>query len=151
MDHSALIPHLFRTEFTRITAVLCKKFGFEYLEMAEDIASETFLLALETWSYKGVPENQQAWLYAVAKNKAINYLNRENLFSSKIAPQIKHQTPLTENIEIDLSEQNIMDSQLQMMFAICHPSISTEAQIGLALRNLCGFGIEEICNSFPDQ
>lgn len=50
--------------------------------------------------------------------------------------------------EIDLSPQNINDSQLQMMFAICHPSISSEAQIGLSLRILCGFGIEEIAEAF---
>src|SRR6185312_8665399 len=50
--------------------------------------------------------------------------------------------------DIDLSPQNIADSQLQMMFAICHPSISTEAQIGLSLRILCGFGIDEIADAF---
>jgi RNA polymerase sigma-70 factor (ECF subfamily) len=51
-------------------------------------------------------------------------------------------------MEIDLSEQNVFDSQLQMMFAICHPSISAEAQIGLSLRILCGFGIDEIASAF---
>ena len=51
-------------------------------------------------------------------------------------------------MEIDLSGKNITDSQLQMLFAICHPSIPAEAQIGLALRILCGFGIEEIANAF---
>jgi RNA polymerase sigma-70 factor (ECF subfamily) len=61
------------------------------------------------------------------------------------APQIT--SDLTEN-EIDLSLQNINDSQLQMMFAICHPAISPEAQIGLSLRILCGFGIEEIADAF---
>src|SRR6202035_4671824 len=50
--------------------------------------------------------------------------------------------------EIDMSPQNINDSQLQMMFAICHPSIPREAQIGLSLRILCGFGIEEIADAF---
>ena len=49
--------------------------------------------------------------------------------------------------EIDLSPRNINDSQLQMMFAVCHPSISQEAQIGLSLRILCGFGIEEIAEA----
>jgi RNA polymerase sigma-70 factor (ECF subfamily) len=50
--------------------------------------------------------------------------------------------------EINLSEENITDSQLQMLFAFCHPSIPVEAQIGLALRILCGFGINEIANAF---
>ena len=70
MQQNELIPHLFRTEFRKITAVLGKLFGIENIEIAEDIASETFLSAMETWSYNGTPENPSAWLYAVAKNKA---------------------------------------------------------------------------------
>ena len=143
-----LIPHLFRTEFRKITAVLCKLFGIEHMAVAEDIASETFQLALETWSYKGIPDNPVAWLYTVAKNKAKNQLNRNKLFSKKIIPQLKDSATGSIEIEIDLSEKNITDSQLQMLFAICHPAISTEAQIGLSLRILCGFGIEEIANAF---
>jgi RNA polymerase sigma factor (sigma-70 family) len=148
MEQQELIPHLFRTEFRKITAVLCKLFGIEHLEIAEDLASETFLSALETWSYKGLPENPTAWLYAVAKNKARNYLKRNEVFTEKIAHQLKYSAEKSEDIEIDLSGKNIRDSQLQMLFAICHPAISTEAQIGLALRILCGFGIDEIANAF---
>ncbi len=148
MTQQELIPHLFRTEFRKITSVLCKLFGIEHIELAEDIASETFLSALETWTYKGIPENPVAWLYAVAKNKAKNHLQRQNIFLKKIVPEMKETTSVNEEIEIDLSEKNITDSQLQMLFAICHPSIPTEAQIGLALRILCGFGIDEIANAF---
>ena len=148
MEQQELIPHLFRTEYRKITAVLCKLFGIEYIGIAEDIASDTFLLASETWSFKGLPENPTAWLYVVAKNKAKDYLKRNALFTNKIAKQINYTTDKKEEIEIDLSEKNIFDSQLQMMFAICHPSISAEAQIGLSLRILCGFGIEEIAAAF---
>ena len=81
MQQQELIPHLFRAEFSKITAVLCKHFGMEHMEVAEDIASETFLTALEIWSYKGVPENPVAWLYSVAKNKASNYFSRNNFFN----------------------------------------------------------------------
>jgi RNA polymerase sigma factor (sigma-70 family) len=147
MEQKELIPHLFRTEFTKITAVLCKLFGIEHIEIAEDLASETFLSALETWTYKGIPENPVAWLYTVAKNKAKNYFQRNSLFTQKIAKQLLQEKNAQE-IEIDLSEKNIMDSQLQMLFALCHPSISTEAQVGLSLRVLCGFGIDEIANAF---
>ncbi|HEY2726031.1 MAG TPA: sigma-70 family RNA polymerase sigma factor, partial [Parafilimonas sp.] len=148
MEQLELIPHLFRTEFSKITSVLCKLFGIEHIEIAEDIASETFLAAVETWSYKGLPQNPVAWLYAVAKNKAKNYLHHNAIFQKKIAPEIKHSSSsLCEN-EIDLSEKNITDSQLQMLFALCHPSIPAEAQIGLSLRILCGFGIDEIANAF---
>lgn len=146
MQQQDLLPHLFRTEFRKITSVLCKHFGIEHLEIAEDIASETFLSALETWTYKGLPENPTAWLYTVAKNKTKNYLARTTLFDQKIAKSL--QSAKSDEPLIDLSDKNITDSQLQMLFALCHPSISTEAQISLALRILCGFGIDEIANAF---
>ena len=148
MNQTQLIPHLFRTEFRKIVSVLCKSFGMEHMETAEDLASETFLSAMETWAYNGVPENPTAWLYTVAKNKAKNYLNRNQLFNKKIAPDLKRANSTESTVDIDLSEENISDSQLQMLFAICHPSIPTEAQIGLSLRILCGFGIEEIATAF---
>lgn len=148
MEQQEIIPHLFRTEYRKITSVLCKLFGIEHMQIAEDIASETFLSAMETWAYKGIPENPVAWLYFTAKNKAKNYFSRHQLFTRKIASQIQQASAEKTDLEIDLSEQNISDSQLQMMFAICHPSISAEAQIGLSLRVLCGFGIDEIANAF---
>lgn len=148
MEQKELIPHLFRTEFRKITAVLCKHFGIERIGLAEDIASDTFLLAIETWPYKGLPANPTAWLYTVAKNKAKNFIRRDHIFSEKIVTEIKKTFSETEQPEINLSEQNIIDSQLQMLFAICHPSIPPEAQIGLALRILCGFGINEIATAF---
>jgi RNA polymerase sigma-70 factor (ECF subfamily) len=147
MNQQALIPHLFRTEFRKITSVLCKQFGIEHIETAEDIASETFLAALEAWTYKGVPESPIGWLYAVAKNKARNHFHRNQVFAEKIYKTIKDEAPRADEIHLDLSEKNITDSQLQMLFAICHPTIPVEAQIGLALRILCGFGIDEIANA----
>jgi RNA polymerase sigma factor (sigma-70 family) len=148
MKEQKLIPHLFRTEFSKITVILCKLFGLEHMEIAEDITSETFAAALENWPHNGIPDNPTAWLYAVAKNKTRNYLKRNNIFREKIAGQIRYSTPENNELDIDLSDNNISDSQLQMLFAICHPSISTEAQIGLALRILCGFGIDEIATAF---
>ena len=169
MQNKELIPDLFRTEYRKIVSVLCKHFGFDQMEIAEDLASDTFLTAAETWGQKGVPANPTAWLYTVAKNRAKNYLKRENIFQSKIVPGLKGEagglagatasdarasgaigSEAAGSIEeeIDLSPQNITDSQLQMMFAICHPAISPEAQVGLSLRILCGFGIEEIADAF---
>jgi len=147
MEHQELIPHLFRTEFRKIVAVLSKLLGIEHIEAAEDITSETFLSALEMWTYNGIPTNPTAWLYAVAKNKAKNSIHRNQLFTEKIAGELKS-TFKSQEIEVDLSQQNILDSQLQMLFAICHPAISAEAQISLALRVLCGFGIDEIAPLF---
>lgn len=148
MDNEALIPHLFRTEYRKIVAVLCKRFGFDQIETAEDIAGDTFLTAAQAWGLNGVPAQPVAWLYSVAKNKAKNHLQREGLFENKISPDIKSNAPGSYEADIDLSPGNINDSQLQMMFVVCHPSISAEAQIGLSLRILCGFGIDEIAAAF---
>lgn len=126
--------------------MLCKFFGLHQIELAEDMASETFALALDTWTYKGIPENPTAWLYTVAKNKAKNHVTRAKIFEGKVRQEITKS--VIANTEPDLSSKNIADSQLQMLFAICHPAIPTEGQIGLALRILCGFGIEEIGNAF---
>jgi len=149
MEHQELLPNLFRTEYQKIVSVLCSLFGIQHIEIAEDIVSDTFLTASETWSIKGIPENPTAWLYTAAKNKTKNYLKRNNVFETKIATEIKHSTPLNNpEIDIDLSDQNIADSQLAMIFTVCNPCNSEEAQIALALNLLCGFGINEISDAF---
>ena len=148
MNHE-LIPHLFRTEYQKIVSVLCNLFGIHHIEIAEDIVSDTFLTASETWAIKGIPENPTAWLYTVAKNKTKNYFKRNDIFEKKIVTEIKYNSPINNpEIEIDLSDQNIADSQLAMLFTVCNPSNSDEAQIALALNLLCGFGINEIADAF---
>lgn len=148
MHHEAILSNLFRTEHRKITAVLVRYFGFEHIEIAEDIVSETFLSASDKWKIKGPPENPAAWLYTVAKNKAKDHLKRDAIFNQKVQPALQNEHRLADEPEIDLSEKNINDSQLQMMFAICQPAIPAEAQIGLALRILCGFSIDEIADAF---
>ncbi len=148
MEPQELIPHLFRTEYSKVVAVLCKLFGVGNIALAEDIASDTFLQAAETWGLKGLPPSPVGWLYTVARNKATDYLRRNTLFHSKIAPSIRRSETDRTELTVDLSGQNITDSQLQMMFAVCHPCISPEAQVGLALNILCGFGAEEIADAF---
>ncbi len=147
MKENQLIPHLFRSEYSKIVSVLCKTFGLSNIQIAEDIVSDTFLKATETWGLKGVPDNPVAWLYKVAKNLTKDYFKRENNYIQKIIPALKHQSRTSETLEIDLSEHNIEDSQLQMIFAVCNPSISKKYQIAFALRILCGFGIKEISNA----
>lgn len=148
MQHEQILSNLFRTEYRKITAVLVRFFGFEHIEIAEDIVSETFLAAAEKWTANGPPENPAAWLYTVAKNKAKDYLKRNTIYTQKVQPVLQEASPIAEEPEIDLSEKNIEDSQLQMMFAICQPAIPVEAQTGLALRILCGFSIDEIADAF---
>jgi RNA polymerase sigma factor (sigma-70 family) len=148
MQKEELIPNLFKSEYSKIIAVLCNLFGIKHIEIAEDIVNDTFLLATETWAQKGIPENPAAWLYTVAKNKTKDYLKRNQNFNGPILAEIKATQPDFEEMEIDLSSQNISDRQLQMLFAVCNPAIPIEAQIGLALRILCGFGIDEIAVAF---
>ncbi len=130
-----------------MVSVLTRSFGLDSIETAGDIVSETFLSALETWPYKGTPENPTAWLYTVAKNKLKNRLVRDNNFKKISARLVTSETASNET-SIDFSERNISDSQLAMLFAICHPSITAESQICLALRILCGFGLNEIADAF---
>jgi len=148
MNETDLIPHLFRTEYRKIVAVLCKLFGIEHIEIAEDIGSDTFLLASELWGLKGLPENPTAWLYTVAKNKTKDYLKHNALFAQNISKQIKYNSTDSAEIEIDLSIKNINDSQLAMIFVVCNPCNTKEAQISLALNLLCGFGADEIAGAF---
>jgi len=148
MDQTELIPHLFRTEYRKIVSVLSKLFGIEHIEIAEDIVSDTFLVASELWGLKGLPENPTAWLYTVAKNKTKDYLKRNTLFAQNISKAIKYDAATSEEIEVDLSIKNINDSQLAMIFVVCHPCNPAEAQIGLALNLLCGFGVDEIASAF---
>ena len=131
-----------------MVAVISKLFGLAHIEIAEDIVAETFLTATENWQQKGIPENPSAWLYAVAKQKTLYHFRRNKIFDEKIAPSIKTSSLKSEDLEPDFSQDNIKDSQLQMIFAVCDPAVASEAQIGLALRILCGFGIEEIADAF---
>jgi predicted RNA polymerase sigma factor len=108
---------------------------------------ETFLQAAESWGMKGMPPNPAAWLYAVAKQKTLYQFRRNKIFDQKVAPAWQSLQE-TEIEGFDFSSQHIRDSQLQMLFAVCTPEIASEAQIGLALRILCGFGIDEIAEAF---
>lgn len=148
MEERELLPHLFRTEYQKIVSVLSYLFGIEHIEIAEDIVSDTFLAATELWSIKGLPENPTAWLYTVAKNKTKNYLKRNSLFEQKLSADIRYSTTNSEEIEIDLSNKNIADSQLAMIFTVCNPVISSESQVALALNLLCGFGVQEIADAY---
>ncbi len=148
MNEKELLPHLFRTEYRKIISVLVRHYGFEQLSVAEDIASDTFLIAAETWGIKGLPENPVAWLYTVAKNKSRDLLRRKAVFNEKLKPALKAESLTIPETDIDLSEENIKDSQLQMMFALSDPALSLESQVALTLRILCGFGIDEIADAF---
>jgi RNA polymerase sigma factor (sigma-70 family) len=149
---SSLMDHLFRHESGKMVATLSKLLGFQNLETAQDIVQDTLLRAMNTWSYNGIPDNPSAWLFRVAKNKAIDYLRREKIFRDTVSPQYNNLvqsewtlTPLLDNLFL---ENEMQDSQLGMMFACCHPSIPEESQIALTLKTLCGLSVNEIAKAF---
>ena len=148
MESKELLPNLFRTEYRNIVSVLAFSFGIKHIEIAEDIVSDTFLSATETWSLDGTPDNPRAWLYAVARNKLRNYIKRTALFEESISKELASATNESIEFELDLSVKKIADSQLAMIFAVCNPVNAQESQIALALNFLCGFSVQEIADAF---
>src|SRR5687767_8399403 len=132
-------------------SVLSKLLGLQHLDKAQDIVQDTLIQAMNTWSFNGLPDNPSAWLYQVAKNKAIDTLRREKKFK-EISPNygylLQSEYTLSTTVNHLFSEDEIEDSQLKMIFACCHPSIASDSQIALALKTLCGLGTAEIAKAF---
>lgn len=151
-----LVDHLFRHESGKMVAVLSRLLGLQNVETAQDIVQDTLLQAMNTWRFKGIPENPPAWLYTIAKNKAIDFLRRQKKFQ-EITPQYAYLTTseysLTPTVQNLFLEHEIQDSQLRMMFAACHPAIPEESQIAFTLKTLCGLSVPEIAKAFltPDE
>lgn len=149
-----IVDHLFRHEAGKMVAVLTRLFGFPNIEQAEDIVHDTILTALETWKFGKIPANPQAWLYFTAKNKAIDVIRRKKVKSKaerSLSVLLESEYTLAPAINELFTEHEIKDSQLRMMFACCHPSITHEAQISLVLKTLCGLSTKEIANAFLTQ
>jgi len=146
-----LVDHLFRHESGKMIAVLSRLLGLQNIEIAQDLVQDTLLQAMTTWSYKSIPDNPSAWLYRVAKNKAIDFLRREKKFK-EVSPQysylLQSEYTLASTVNNLFLENEIQDSQLRMMFACCHPSIQEESQIALTLKTLCGLSVNEISKAF---
>lgn len=148
---SQLVDHLFRHESGRLVAVLTRIFGLENLELAQDVVQDALVEAINHWQYKGIPDNPSAWLFRVAKNKAVNQINRDKKkmhYSSDVMHYLQSKWTAGPALEHLFSEEEIQDNVLRMIFACCHPAISSDSQIALALRTLCGFNIPEIARAF---
>ena len=148
-----LTDHLFRNEAKKMVAVLTKIFGTENLQTAEDVVQDTLLHAMQVWKFKGIPDNPSAWLFRVAKNKAIDIIRR-NKHSVQFDFSDSEKILLTSEYTVNTAMENlwkeelIKDDLLRMMFACCHPDISEENQVTLILKTLCGFSTMEIAKAF---
>jgi RNA polymerase sigma factor (sigma-70 family) len=146
-----LVGHLFRREAGKMTAVLTRLLGFGNFESAQDIVQDTLLKAVTVWKYKGIPDNPPAWLYTVAKRKAIDALRQYKLRESihqSISEALQSEWTLSPTVHQLFMDNEIEDSQLRMIFACCHPSIPYESQLSLTLKTLCGLSVSEIARNF---
>lgn len=136
-----------------MVAVLAKIFGTENFEMAEDVVQDALISAMETWKYKGLPDNPTAWLYRTAKNKAIDLIRRKKHsrtidFTDPERQLLTSEYTMGTTMNNYWQEAEIKDDFLGMMFACCHPEISTENQITFILKSLCGFSTKEVAKAF---
>lgn len=147
---SQLVAHLFRHEAGRMASVLTCMLGFDRLDLAEDIVHDAMVQALQSWPFQGIPANPRAWLYRVAKNKALDVVRRENRFRQlRSDADYLYQQDATDAMAQPLFfDEDITDSQLRMLFAICHPAIALESQMAMCLKILCGLSVREIASAF---
>jgi len=145
---SEVADHFFRHEGAKVVATLTAHLGTHRLQLAEDVVQEALLRALQTWSYRGVPDNPAAWLTRVAKNLALTALHREQRWNDKESGIAAEHSRWLSSPPEDMTHETFADDTLRMMFVCFHPELATDAQTALALRTLCGFSPAEIAAAF---
>ena len=119
--------------------------------LAEDLAQDALVAALEQWPQTGVPDNPGAWLMATAKHRAIDQLRRRPMLERK-HEQLGHELEAQQEAAVpDLDaalDDHVGDDLLRLMFTACHPVLSTEARVALTLRLLGGLTTDEIARAF---
>lgn len=144
---SLVADDLFRREGARLVATLAAHLGTHRLQLAEDAVQEALVRALQTWPYRGIPDNPAAWLSQVSKNLALDSLRREQTWQRKEA-QITAEQERWLTREEPANEPHLSDDTLRMLFVCFHPQLSIEAQLALALRTVCGMSPAEIGAAF---
>lgn len=132
-----------------MVAVLTGIFGVEHFGLAEDVVQEALARALQSWPFYGVPDNPSAWIMRASRNLALDFVRRQKSFRDK-EPEIIHaiERQLPDSDQATISDQEIADDRLRLMFVCCHPQIARDDQVALALKTLCSFGISEIARAF---
>ncbi len=148
-DAHRAIDAIWRIESARLIAGLARL--VRDVGLAEDLAQDALVRALETWPESGVPDNPGAWLMATAKHRAIDRLRRNANLERKqeqLGRDVGPQLALSAAELAIAREEDLGDDLLRLMFICCHPVLSTEARIALTLRLLGGLTTEEIARAF---
>lgn len=130
---------LVREEATRVLATLVRVTGD--LDLAQDAVQDAVVRALERWPRDGVPDSPRAWLTVTAKRRAIDLVRREALRAGKEAEAVSLLDPAPEPAEV------VRDDLLRLVFTCCHPALSAESQVALALRTLGGLSTAEVARA----
>jgi RNA polymerase sigma-70 factor (ECF subfamily) len=144
-DVPSLVDHLFRRSAGRMTATLARVLGADHLDLAEDVVQEALATALAQWPYGGVPDDPEAWLFRVARNRAIDVLRRDTKFREKeraVVDAFNARSETTAKFSHELE-----DDDLQMMLMCCDGRLAAETRLALTLKIVCGFGVDEIARA----
>ncbi|WP_329082617.1 RNA polymerase sigma factor [Streptomyces niveus] len=147
MRADGAVEAVFRIEQARIIAAVARV--VRDVGIAEELAQDALVAALEQWPESGVPDNPGAWLMATARRRAIDLVRRRETYARKLAEvgrTLEDTGPPPEPAEADADE--IADDLLRLVFVSCHPVLSTEARVALTLRLLGGLGTDEIARAF---
>jgi RNA polymerase sigma factor (sigma-70 family) len=148
-DAHRVIDAVWRIESARLIAGLARI--VRDVGLAEELAQDALVAALERWPETGIPDNPGAWLMATAKHRAIDLFRRNKLLERKheeLGRELKTQQDLSmANFDIP-DEHEISDDLLRLVFVSCHPVLSTEARVALTLRLLGGLTTQEIARAF---
>jgi RNA polymerase sigma factor (sigma-70 family) len=148
-DARAAVEAVWRIESARLVAGLARL--VRDVGLAEDLAQDALLAALERWPRDGVPDNPGAWLMATAKNRAIDLARRASTYERK-REEVAHELGIMLAMDgVDFAAQaddEVGDDLLALMFTCCHPALSTEARVALTLRLLGGLTTAEIARAF---
>jgi RNA polymerase sigma factor (sigma-70 family) len=149
-DTHRAIEAVWRIESARLIAGLTRI--VRDVGIAEELAQDALIIALEKWPESGVPDNPGAWLMATAKHRAIDHFRRNKLLERKheeLGRELKsQQESAMANYESDNLDDEIGDDLLRLVFISCHPVLSTEARVALTLRLLGGLTTIEIARAY---